>query len=163
MSYQSFGPGPDPYAPPTNPGWNSAPPDANWGETPSGPQPASPAWMPPQMDAAPPPAYMPPAYTPPPGGGFMPAPAAPAAGQGAGLVLGILGLVVGILSIPLFLVPFLDFILGGGGVVLGIFARRQGSRGLGLAALILGIVGASIGVIFTVLWVIGAVVSNGAG
>jgi len=88
--------------------------------------------------------------------------AAPTGAQG-GLVLGIIGLVAGILSILLVLVPFLDFILGGGALVLGIMARRQGTRGLGLAALILGIVGITIGVIYSLLWIVGNIAANSGG
>lgn len=87
------------------------------------------------------------------------------AGTGArpGMVLGIIGMVVGILSIILFFVPFLDFILGGGALTMGIISRRQGSRGFGLAALILGIVGAAIGIIYSIIWIIAIVAASRGG
>jgi hypothetical protein len=77
-----------------------------------------------------------------------------------GMVLGIIGLVVAILSILLFWIPFLDLILGGGGLAMGIIARRQGSRGFGLAALIVGIVGAVIGVIYSIIWILAVIAAN---
>jgi len=76
------------------------------------------------------------------------------AGARPGMVLGIVGLVLGIISILLVWIPFLDFLLGGGGLVLGIFSRRQGSRGFGLAALIVGIIGAVLGIIYTIFFLV---------
>jgi hypothetical protein len=76
------------------------------------------------------------------------------------MVMAIIGLVLGIISILGVLVPFLDLILGAGGLVLGIISRRQGSRGLGLAALIVGIIGTAIGAIYTILWIIGTIAAN---
>jgi hypothetical protein len=76
------------------------------------------------------------------------------------MVLGIIGLVVAILSILLFWIPFLDVILGAGGLVMGVIARRQGSRGFGLAALIVGIVGAVIGVIYSIIWILAVIAAN---
>ncbi len=76
------------------------------------------------------------------------------------MVLGIIGLAVGILSILLLWIPFLDLLLGAGGLVMGIISRRQGSRGFGLAALIVGIVGTVIGVIYTIFWIIVIIAAN---
>jgi hypothetical protein len=81
-------------------------------------------------------------------------------GAHPGMVLGIVGLVLGIISILLVWVPFLDFLLGAGGLVLGIVARRQGSRGFGLAALIVGIVATAIGVIYSIIWIIAIIAAN---
>ena len=81
-------------------------------------------------------------------------------GARPGMVLGIIGLAVGILSLILFWIPFLDFLLGGAGLVMGVISRRQGSRGFGLAALIVGIVGAVVGLIYSIFWIIVIIAAN---
>lgn len=81
-------------------------------------------------------------------------------GARPGMVLGIVGLALGILSILLVWIPVLDLLLGAGGLVLGIVSRRQGSRGLGLAAIIVGIIGTVIGAIYSILWIAGTIAAS---
>ena len=66
----------------------------------------------------------------------------------AGLVLGIIGVVIA-------WVPIVGFVVSALGIIFGALGYRRGvSRGLGLAGLITGIVGAAIAIFFGLAWIL---------
>jgi hypothetical protein len=135
----------DPYAQPQPPAYQD--PYAPQQPTSGSPYPTSGNPYP-----ASPPAY--PAY---PAGGYgAPAPA----GSGQNNVFGILALVLGIVSIPLACCWGIGLLPGGAAAVLGYLGMKKfdqgegGSRGLSLAGLICGGVGAALSVALFVLFVV---------
>lgn len=81
--------------------------------------------------------------------------APPPAAARPGMVPGIVGFSVSILSLLLFVVPFLNFLVAATGLVIGIISRRHGSTGWGLAAVIIGITGVTAGIAWSIYWIIG--------
>lgn len=72
---------------------------------------------------------------------------------------GIAAVILAVLSfIAAFLLAFFNLVLAIPALILGIVARRKGSRGLGLAAIIISILAILLGIIITV--VLGAVLLN---
>lgn len=96
-----------------------------------------------------PPPPPPPAYPPPPG---FPGAAGPTPGKGKAIT----SMILGIVSVVLCLYWFIAIPAGIAAIILGVLARREGAaRGMALAGLITGIIGAAFGLLMVVLGLAG--------
>jgi hypothetical protein len=68
---------------------------------------------------------------------------------------GIAGLVLGILGILVFIIPFFNLLMPILAIVFAVKQRKQSSNGVATSALVLGIVGLVIAVIYDILLIIG--------
>ena len=145
---------------PPSSGPGGAPPPPSWGSGPGGP-PGPPPGPPPGGFGGPPQGGF---GGPPPGQGFGGPPPGPGFGgpppgfggppQGGSNGLAIAGLVLGILAIVTFFVPYAGIVLGLIGLVLSILGRKRANEtGVGGGMAITGLILSIIGIIIGIAWV----------